>query len=706
MFTLTFTEPGGKPQSHPLADEKRGLLVGRDPTCDVALQSKEVSRRHARFFVREGALWVEDLGSQNGVFVGGARIEEPAALAGGPAIEIGDVKVAVAGTAAAKASGAARAGAKAAAARAAAPGASGAAARGASSTATGAASGAATPEGSTPAGTGAATPAALPASAKAAAARAASASNRATRPAERRSDAPLPHGDSPSEDGVGAGAVLRGKGGREIRLPAKATVGRGAECDVVLDDDSVSRRHAELARDERGLYRVRDLDSANGTFLDGTRLGKDAVRVREGATLRFGDVELLLWRPPSAAPRRKLLLAALVALIGLVAALILLRRPAQVAREAPPEEEATALVEQAQAAIEGDRYDEAARLAQQAIDLDPLAQPPRRVLAQARREQQSAKVFAEASAKGQVGREDEALVLLSQIPPQSRFFPRARIKARELGAAVLRTHGRNCRAGRESALETADACARALDVKCQEGGLEADPMLQVLRAAEKRLPRRVAWSCPRGLSPLFTDVATAAGAAAPADQALPSLYPDPDVLKAMDTYARGDVAAALVALTRLRGKSAAQARELIERLKVVQGRFREGQTALLSNAVDRTSQLWGEALAADAAVMPAGAESFLGHQMRSTLARVRGESGDDRFGKGQYESAYDQWAQGLAVAPRDPHLLDSMARLEKIAEDLVQAGGCSKAQVAAHITRADPPSPAHEAAQKALEGCR
>src|SRR5213593_3147014 len=95
LFTLTFTEPGKKPKSHPLSEEK-SLLIGRDDGCDVVLASKVVSRRHARFFVRGGALMVEDLGSANGVFVRGARIEKPAAVAPGAAVEIGDVKVAVA----------------------------------------------------------------------------------------------------------------------------------------------------------------------------------------------------------------------------------------------------------------------------------------------------------------------------------------------------------------------------------------------------------------------------------------------------------------------------------------------------------------------------------------------------------------------------------------------------------------------------------
>jgi hypothetical protein len=43
-----------------------------------------------------------------------------------------------------------------------------------------------------------------------------------------------------------------------------------------------------------------------------------------------------------------------------------------------------------------------------------------------------------------------------------------------------------------------------------------------------------------------------------------------------------------------------------------------------------------------------------------------------------------------------------------VAEGIVSADGatCDQLSVAAHITRADPPSPAHEAAQKGLSRCR
>ena len=616
MFTLTFTEPDGqKPQSHPLLDGE--LLIGRDAGCDVVLRSKDVSRRHARFFIRGGELLVEDLGSHNGVYVAGARVEKPSKVAPGVAVEIGDVKVSVA---------------------------------------------------------------------------------TATR----------------ALAGVGAGAALRAIGSdKQIRLPARATVGRGKDCDVVLDDDSVSRKHAELARGDRGIYQLRDLESGNGTFLNGKPVGTEPVVVPEGAKLRFGDVELLFWRPPSgvsAVGRQRILVGALGALIILVAMLIVLRpaRKFDVPDAPEPAGEASALADQAQAAIESERFDEAARLAQAAIDKDPLAPAPRKALTQARREQQSQKIFSDAMSKAQLGREDEALALLAQVPPGSRFFPPARIKAKDLATAVLRIRGAGCkRAPRDNPQEVAEQCARALDVKCQQGALEGDAMLKALRAAEKKLPRRVPWSCPQQLAALFRDQGAGASDAAVDEKALAALYPDPGVRGAIAQYARGDVSGALRSLTSGGTARKPLATESVERIKVVDGRFREGQTAILSGALDRADQLWGEALQADAALLPVGAESFFGRQMRSALSRAHGKAGDERLQRMQYASAYDEWMKGLAVNPRDPHLLDQLGRLEKVAENLLGSSpSCEQAAVAARITRVDPPSPAHQAAQKSLERCR
>ncbi|MBB5015697.1 GAF domain-containing protein [Rehaibacterium terrae] len=64
-------------------------------------------------------------------------------------------------------------------------------------------------------------------------------------------------------------------------------IGRAPGCDLHLEHPSVSRRHAELRCDSGG-WRLRDLDSKNGSFLDGRRVEETAIPGH--AWLRFGDV--------------------------------------------------------------------------------------------------------------------------------------------------------------------------------------------------------------------------------------------------------------------------------------------------------------------------------------------------------------------------------------------------------------------------------
>lgn len=47
----------------------------------------------------------------------------------------------------------------------------------------------------------------------------------------------------------------------------KITVGRSDQADIVIDDDTVSRLHLELRQLDNGMINVKDLDSANGTFV-------------------------------------------------------------------------------------------------------------------------------------------------------------------------------------------------------------------------------------------------------------------------------------------------------------------------------------------------------------------------------------------------------------------------------------------------------
>ncbi len=57
------------------------VSLGRAPGCELRVNHPAISRRHASFAVVDGCLWVEDLGSSNGVFVDGVPIGHRSATA-------------------------------------------------------------------------------------------------------------------------------------------------------------------------------------------------------------------------------------------------------------------------------------------------------------------------------------------------------------------------------------------------------------------------------------------------------------------------------------------------------------------------------------------------------------------------------------------------------------------------------------------------
>jgi pSer/pThr/pTyr-binding forkhead associated (FHA) protein len=73
---------------YPLEQEE--VVVGRDLANDIAISDPEVSRRHARFVMKEGVVFVEDLGSTNGTFLNGTRLSSPQPLRPGDTITFGD----------------------------------------------------------------------------------------------------------------------------------------------------------------------------------------------------------------------------------------------------------------------------------------------------------------------------------------------------------------------------------------------------------------------------------------------------------------------------------------------------------------------------------------------------------------------------------------------------------------------------------------
>lgn len=64
-------------------------VIGRASDARLPIESPAVSRRHARVFVTGGQATIEDLGSKNGTFLGGRRVERPTRLEDGASVIVG-----------------------------------------------------------------------------------------------------------------------------------------------------------------------------------------------------------------------------------------------------------------------------------------------------------------------------------------------------------------------------------------------------------------------------------------------------------------------------------------------------------------------------------------------------------------------------------------------------------------------------------------
>jgi len=237
------------------------LVFGREAGCDVVVPGKDVSRRHAEIHGSPKGYFVVDL-STNGTFVNEQRVEGQRLLSRGDVVRIGEENFRFYADAAAT------------------PPPAGPQTGGG----TGAAANAPSPPPS-PAPTPSApklqnTSFGMPAAPRPS----------ASEPPPRRT-AGTPAPSTPQALGnflVRTGAL---KGQRLTLKTPIVNIGRAEYNDLVFPDESVSTTHAKLQRRE-GVWVLVDLESTNGTFVDGEKISADTP-LAPGALVRFGDVQLV-----------------------------------------------------------------------------------------------------------------------------------------------------------------------------------------------------------------------------------------------------------------------------------------------------------------------------------------------------------------------------------------------------------------------------
>jgi hypothetical protein len=85
-------------------------------------------------------------------------------------------------------------------------------------------------------------------------------------------------------------AVVIAEGKRMPVGPGGAVIGRSRECDIVLQDSNVSRRHAEVRPSGGDGWTIADLGSTNGVKVNGRTIG--SAPLRPGDEITVGTVEV------------------------------------------------------------------------------------------------------------------------------------------------------------------------------------------------------------------------------------------------------------------------------------------------------------------------------------------------------------------------------------------------------------------------------
>ena len=75
-------------------------------------------------------------------------------------------------------------------------------------------------------------------------------------------------------------------------IKENAMIGRSKRCHVYIDDPYLSKNHARIFLKDGAFY-IEDLDSTNGSFLNGRRLPSQPVRIKDSDKLTFGNVSFI-----------------------------------------------------------------------------------------------------------------------------------------------------------------------------------------------------------------------------------------------------------------------------------------------------------------------------------------------------------------------------------------------------------------------------
>jgi pSer/pThr/pTyr-binding forkhead associated (FHA) protein len=280
-------------------------------------------------------------------------------------------------------------------------------------------------------------------------------------------------------------------------------VGRAMDNELVLDDPSLSRKHARMRRVGPNRIELEDLGSSNGTFVNGRKLSGKAT-AGPGDTVRFGDLIFKMQGPRAEGTRavgvggggsRNILLfgGIGVAVLGAAVAVILLL-PSKKSGGSSKEEQgkkaelAAMHVENGKAKLADKKFDAAIAEFEQALEFDPNnadAQKYKDLAANEPEYEKKSKLVSTKLALGDRSALEAAarIVQRKEIPEESSF---AQSTAKKVSDKLLEFSSSQCKARKYA--DCAWAVCKALEIAPASSRPGADDIAR-LNDAEKKLTK-------------------------------------------------------------------------------------------------------------------------------------------------------------------------------------------------------------------------
>ncbi len=635
-WRLEIVGADGERRAVPLSKE---VVVGRDRDVGLRLDDQSISRKHARlYFDEQGSLWIEDLGSGNGVYIDGRRIREPSEVPSRAKLKLGvftltpeDVKGPDLALAKAKAKG-----------EVAAP-------------------------------------------------------DKAKGPAK----APAPAAPVGCAIRGKAGPFLN-KDFTLLKPVVKVgRVSDGNDIAVQDDSVSREHaRFTRSGRGYvlRDLGSANGTSVNGERILERPVASGDLVRFGTVEFEYFGPPPIV--HQPLDPKRRRQLILGSVGTAGVLLLLAMLKLAAKDNQVEQPKQttqtedeilQAERDVGLAQQERREESWERSRKDYQEAIKLDPINLEARKGLKEVEKEIEMSLIVDRAKQRVDVGQDEEGVELFLKVEPSSTYYPRAQAEIERLASLLERRYLEQCHtaARSEDQQGIVDGCGHYLNLVCNSQADEET--LKKVRAAEKKLGAKIKepWSCPSSYA--SWGIGANNTQAASLEARINAKYPDQRLAETVKVYANGQARNAIQELANLKLNPEESHNPDLDKLSssigLAYGAYNEGVSSLGTGDILKARESWKLLFDTDKVIMPDGFTGQLATDARQQLATQYLKLGTQMFQQERYVEAYKDWDEGFKIVPTDA-LQQGFVSLELEAAKIVNdPRGCKDLKDVLAMTR-------------------